>query len=71
MATAVQAPPQPTLTVATDMPDVDDFEVLVYDLEDGERLAAAIELVSPANKDRPGEPTCRSPPSATGCCCIG
>ena len=36
VATAVQAPPQPTLTVATDMPDVDDFEVLIYDMEEGE-----------------------------------
>jgi hypothetical protein len=53
VATTVQAPPQPTLTVATEFPDGDDLEVLVYDLEFGERLAAAIELVSPANKDRP------------------
>jgi hypothetical protein len=53
VATAVQAPPKPTLTVTTDMPDVDEFEVLIHDLEDSERLVAAIELVSPGNKDRP------------------
>jgi hypothetical protein len=31
----------------------DEYEVRVYDMERGQRLVAAIELVSPANKDRP------------------
>ena len=51
-ATAVWAPPQPTLAVPADLPDVDEYEVRVIDNETG-RLVAAIEIVSPANKDRP------------------
>jgi len=39
---------EPTLRVETDIPD----EVRIYDRERGRRLVAAIELVSPANKDR-------------------
>src|SRR4051794_39925583 len=31
VATAVWAPPQPTLTIATDLPAQDVYEVLVYD----------------------------------------
>jgi Protein of unknown function (DUF4058) len=53
VATAILAPPQPTLAVATDMPDLDVYEVLIEDMEDGGRLVAAVEIVSPANKDRP------------------
>jgi hypothetical protein len=53
VATAVWAPAQPTLTVATDLASQDAYEVLVYDIETDQRLVAAIELVSPANKDRP------------------
>jgi hypothetical protein len=53
VATAVWAPTQPTLAVATDLPDLDDYEVRVYDTRRGRRLVAAIEIVSPANKDRP------------------
>lgn len=53
VATAVWAPPRPTLTVATDLPDLDEYEVRVYDSKRGRRLVAAIEIVSPANKDRP------------------
>lgn len=52
-ATAVWAPPRPTLAVDTDLPAQDEYEVRVYDEENGQRLVAAIELVSPANKDRP------------------
>ncbi|HEV3238740.1 MAG TPA: DUF4058 family protein, partial [Gemmataceae bacterium] len=37
----------------TDIPDLDEYEVRIYDRERGRRLVAAIELVSPANKDRP------------------
>jgi Protein of unknown function (DUF4058) len=53
VATAVWAPPRPTLAIATDPPGQDTYEVLVYDSESGQRLVAAVEIVSPANKDRP------------------
>jgi Protein of unknown function (DUF4058) len=53
IATAIWAPPRPTLAVATDLPDLDEYEVRVYDTKSGRRLVAAIEIVSPANKDRP------------------
>ena len=53
VATAVWAPPRPTLAVASDLPDVGEYEVRVYDTKRGHRLVAAIEIVSPANKDRP------------------
>ncbi len=49
----VWAPPRPTFEVATDLPDQDEFAVLVYDQRRQRRLVAAVELVSPANKDRP------------------
>ncbi len=54
IATAVWAPPRPTMTVATDLPTQDHYEVLVYDEKRRSRVVAAIEIVSPANKDRPG-----------------
>ena len=50
---ATLAPPTPTLTLETDWPDQDEYEVRVYDERHGRRLLAAIELVSPGNKDRP------------------
>ena len=53
VATAVWAPPMPTLTFATDWPAQDAYEVRVYDARSGFRLVAAVEIVSPANKDRP------------------
>lgn len=53
VATATWTATEPTLNVETDIPDVDEYEVLVYDEERDRRLVAAIELVSPANKDRP------------------
>ncbi len=53
VATAVWAPPSPTLAVATDPPALDEYEVRVYDVKTGRRLVAAVEIVSPANKDRP------------------
>jgi len=52
-ATAVWAPSRPTLAVAADLPAQDDYEVRVYDSKHGRRLVAAIEIVSPSNKDRP------------------
>lgn len=53
VATAVWAPPKPTMAVATDFPDQYEYEVLVYDTKRHRRLVAAVEIVSPANKDRP------------------
>jgi hypothetical protein len=53
VATAVWAPPRPTMSVVTDLPAQDEYEVRVYDTERAQRLVAAIELVSPGNKDRP------------------
>ena len=44
--------PAPTLTVPVSLVS-DIVEVLVFDREGGPTLAGAIELVSPANKDRP------------------
>jgi len=52
-ATDVWAPAEPTLAVETDLSDFDEYEVRVYDTRRGRRLVAAIELISPANKDRP------------------
>jgi hypothetical protein len=52
VAIATWAPPSPTLAVVTE-PDADAYEVCIYDNQDHQRLVAAIELVSPANKDRP------------------
>jgi hypothetical protein len=53
VATAAWAPPRPTLAVASDLPALDEYEVRVYDTRSGRRLVAAVEIVSPANKDRP------------------
>src|SRR6516164_4464588 len=53
VAVATWAPPKPTLTLETELPDQDEYEVRIYDARHGRRLVAAIELVSPANKDRP------------------
>ncbi len=51
--TATLAASSPTLTVPADLSESDEYEVRVYDAERGRTLVAAIELVSPANKDRP------------------
>lgn len=53
VAAAAGAAPAPTLTVDADLPDQYAYEVLIYDLERERRLVAAVEIVSPANKDRP------------------
>jgi hypothetical protein len=50
---AVWAPPKPTATAPLEFQDADLFEVQILSEEGGPRLVAAIELVSPANKDRP------------------
>lgn len=52
VATAVWAPPRPTLSVAVDFHRLDVFEVQIH-REGGLEMVAAIELVSPRNKDRP------------------
>lgn len=46
----VWSPPQPKAVMAAVFPDT--FEVLVFSSERARRLVAAIELVSPRNKDR-------------------
>lgn len=51
LATLVET--EPTVEVETDLDDFDTFEVRVYDTNHARRLVAAIELVSPGNKDRP------------------
>ncbi len=43
----------PTLTIEADLSDMDEYEVRIYDAEAGQELVAVIELISPANKDRP------------------
>lgn len=53
VATAVWAPPRPTLTLATNLPAQDVYEVQVFDERRHCRLVAAVEIVSPGNKDRP------------------
>jgi hypothetical protein len=53
VATATWAPPKPTLEVVSDLPDQDEYAVLVFDNRGQRRLVAAVEIVSPANKDRP------------------
>jgi hypothetical protein len=53
VTTAGWAPPRPTLAVVTDLPAQDVYEVLVYDERRRCRLVAAVEIISPANKDRP------------------
>ncbi len=51
--TAVWAPPQPTLDIPIEAAGADSFEVQVFRDFGGPQLRAAIELVSPSNKDRP------------------
>ncbi len=42
----------PTLSVEADLSEQDEYEVHIYDVERGRQLVAAIEIVSPSNKDR-------------------
>ena len=54
VATAVATWAEPTLAIETEQADTDEYEVRIYDVEGGpKRLVAVIEIVSPANKDRP------------------
>jgi hypothetical protein len=43
----------PTLTVEAELAEQDEYEVRIYDTERGRQLVAAVEIVSPSNKDRP------------------
>jgi hypothetical protein len=49
---AVWAPPRPAAAVPLSFGGLDLFEVQVFNDEEGPRVVAAVELVSPANKDR-------------------
>jgi len=53
VAVAAYAPPKPTLTLEPELPTQDVYEVRIYDSRRNRRLVAAIEIVSPSNKDRP------------------
>jgi hypothetical protein len=48
------APAKPTLLLDTDVPQPPEYEVRIYDERQGRRLVAAVEIVSPGNKDREG-----------------
>jgi hypothetical protein len=52
---ALWTPPQPAVTVSLDFPPIEYVEVQVLYDEDAPQLTAAVELVSPSNKDRPAE----------------
>jgi hypothetical protein len=43
----------PAIAVETELPDEYEYAVHIFDLDRERKLVAAIELVSPANKDRP------------------
>ncbi len=49
---ALWAPPRPLVAVPLDFTDSDVFEVQIRSEEEGPQVVAAIELVSPSNKDR-------------------
>jgi hypothetical protein len=53
LTTATYAPPQPTVTLEARLPDQDVYEVRIFDSRRKRHLVAAIEIVSPSNKDRP------------------
>jgi hypothetical protein len=53
VATAAYAPPAPSLAIDADIPEQYEYEVLIYDVERDRKLVAAVEIVSPGNKDRP------------------
>lgn len=53
VASALWAPAEPTLAIETELSDADEYQVRVYDALHGRRLVAAVEIINPANKDRP------------------
>jgi hypothetical protein len=52
-STLATAPPEPTLVVDADLSDQYVYEVLLFDQSRDRQLVAAVEIVSPGNKDRP------------------
>lgn len=52
-ATSAWTATAPVVAVETDPPDEYEYEVRIFDVERERTLVAAIELVSPPNKDRP------------------
>src|SRR5262249_36843921 len=50
----VYSPPRPQLAAKVDFSRLDSYEIRVYQDLGGAELRAAIELISPANKDRAG-----------------
>src|SRR5262249_19932688 len=52
--TAVWSPPRPKIAAKVEFAHLDSYEVRVYQDLGGAELRAAIELISPANKDRAG-----------------
>jgi hypothetical protein len=54
VTTAVWSPPQPEISAKVDFSHLDCYEIRVYQDLGGAELRAAIELISPSNKDRPG-----------------
>lgn len=53
IAVATYIPPKPTITLEPHLPNQDVYEVRIYDSRRNRRIVAAIEIVSPSNKDRP------------------
>ena len=53
-ATAVWSPPRPQSAAKVDFSRFDAYEIRVYQDLGGAQLRAAVELISPANKDRAG-----------------
>jgi hypothetical protein len=53
VATAAWATPLPSVAVEVELPDYDEYAVRIYDERYDRQLVAAIEIVSPHNKDRP------------------
>ncbi|MEZ6092312.1 MAG: DUF4058 family protein [Pirellulaceae bacterium] len=68
VATAVWAPPEPTLALELDPTEIYEYEVLIFDQQRGRELVAAIEIVSPANKDRPENRQAFVSKCAAACC---
>ncbi len=52
-ATLTQTALAPTLVAEANLTEPDEYEVRIYYTERGRTLVAAIEIVSPSNKDRP------------------
>ena len=50
---AVYAPPKPSLTLEPRLPSQDVYEIRIFNNRRKRRVVAAIEIVSPPNKDRP------------------